>query len=91
MQRGRWDIMARVLRIAQSPASKTHIMYGANLSYSQLERYLDLLLDKELLRRTEDVSSRAKILYLTTESGRSFLDAYQKLRAIVEEHGLATP
>jgi predicted transcriptional regulator len=90
LQRGRWDIMARVLRIAQSPASKTHIMYGANLSYSQLERYLDFLLEKELLQRTEDASSRVKILYLTTATGCSFLNAYQKLKIIVEDQGLAT-
>jgi len=50
LQRGRWDIMASVLRVARSPKSRTHIMYGANLSFRQLERYMELLLDKGLLR-----------------------------------------
>jgi predicted transcriptional regulator len=82
--------MARVLRLTTDPASKTHIMYGANLSYSQLGRYLDLLLDKELLRRAEETSNRGTTLYLTTATGLSFLETYQKLKIIVEEHELAT-
>jgi predicted transcriptional regulator len=79
MQRGRWDIMASVLRVARSPKSRTHVMYGANLSFRQLERYMELLLDKGLLSVSEETNSKAKHLYMITDLGRSFLETYRTL------------
>ena len=82
LQRGRWDIMASVLRVARSPKSRTHIMYGANLSFRQLERYMELLLDKGLLRVSEETNSKAKHLYVITDLGHSFLETYRRLAAV---------
>jgi predicted transcriptional regulator len=82
LQRGRWDIMASVLRVARSPKSRTHIMYGANLSFRQLERYMGLLLDKGLLRVSEEINSKAKQLYVITDLGMSFLDTYRRLAVV---------
>jgi predicted transcriptional regulator len=79
LQRGRWDIMASVLRVAKSPKSRTHIMYGANLSFRQLQRYMELLLDKGLLCVSEETNSKAKHLYVITENGLSFLENYRRL------------
>jgi predicted transcriptional regulator len=82
LQRGRWDIMASVLRVARSPKSRTHIMYGANLSFRQLERYMGLLLDKGLLRVSEEINSKAKQLYVITDLGLSFLETYRRLAVV---------
>ena len=79
LQRGRWDIMASVLRVAESPKSKTHIMYGANLSFRQLKRYMELLLEKGLLCVSEETNIKAKSMYVTTDHGHSFLENYRKL------------
>lgn len=45
MNRRRWEIqiIGDILRLGT--ARKTEIMYSANMSYSQLARYLDFLLD----------------------------------------------
>lgn len=75
--------MASVLRVARGPESKTHIMYGANLSYRQLERYLRFLLNTGLLRVSEETHSRAAKLFVTTEKGVSFLEAYRRLEETV--------
>lgn len=85
MQRSQWDIMAKVLRVAKSPESKTHIMYGANLSFRQLESYLKLLLDRGLLRVSEEKHSKAAKLFVTTDDGVTFLKAYRRLEEIVKE------
>lgn len=77
--------MAEVLRVAKSPECKTHIMYGANLSFRQLDRYLELLFDRGLLRALEESHSKAKKLFVTTEKGVSFLEAYRRLEKIVGE------
>jgi len=84
VQRSQWDIMASILRVATSADSKTHIMYKANLSYRQLDRYLDLLLEQGLLRVVAvERHSKATKVFGTTEKGVSFLEAYRALEAIV--------
>jgi len=85
MQRGRWDIMASVLSVAKSPKSRTHIMYGANLSFRQLKRYMELLLEKGLLCVSENTSSKAKNLYVITDIGLSFLESYHRLADVASE------
>ncbi|UCE29610.1 MAG: hypothetical protein JSV85_02510 [Candidatus Bathyarchaeota archaeon] len=84
MQRSQWDIMASVLRLAENPISKTRIMYGANLSFRQLERYLEFLLDTGFLGVREERQSKVTQLFFTTDSGFSFLEAYRKLEEIVK-------
>ena len=84
MQRSQWDIMASVLRLAESPMSKTRIMYGANLSFRQLERYLAFLLDSGFLDVKEERHSKVTRLFFTTDSGSSFLEAYRRLEEIVK-------
>jgi len=84
LQRSQWDIMANILRLAKSPESKTHIMYGANLSFRQLERYLKLLVDGGFLMVTKERRSKVTKLFVTTDDGVSFLEAYHRLEEIVK-------
>ena len=69
--RGRLDIVRDVLSIASIKVCKTRIMYGANLSFVQLERYLTLLQGNGLLERDGDSG------YLVTERGIKFLQLYE--------------
>lgn len=84
LQRSQWDIMASILRLAENPMSKTRIMYGANLSFRQLERYLKFLLDSGFLTVNEERHSRVNRLFATTDSGSSFVKAYGKLEEITK-------
>ena len=69
--RDRVSIVAAILEAANSGASKTHIMFGANLSFSLLEKYLDVVVGAGFVR-VED--SR----YVLTERGREFLKHYRR-------------
>jgi two-component system cell cycle response regulator CpdR len=73
------DIIGSILELAASPTSmsKYTIAHSANLSYPRLKKYLDLLLDYNLLLYSQN--SGFKI----TEKGLSFLDSYNKLRALL--------
>ena len=67
--RSRTDIISSILGTAQNGgATKTRLMYGAYLSYYQIEEYLDLLIGKQLLHLEEQ--SR---MYKLTEKGLDFL------------------
>jgi predicted transcriptional regulator len=67
-----------MLKLALNGMRKTHIMYGANLSYTQLTKYLDILVKSQLLTRQQG-------LYITTERGRSFIDAFYEIQYILGE------
>ena len=64
------DIAREVLSIASVKVRKTRIMYGANLSFLQLEKYLSALLGSGLLVHDGDSG------YLVTGTGMEFLQMY---------------
>ncbi len=86
--RGKIEIMADVLALSTSGIKKTHIMYGANLSYEQILYYLNQLLGKGLI--AQDVSDGA-LLYRTTEKGREFLACYSRMSDLIIESYQSAP
>ena len=73
--RTRVDILASILKVASNGALKTHIMYKANLSHRQLEKYLAFLEEKHLLARHVDEYASTRV-YRVTEKGLDFLREY---------------
>ncbi len=65
------DIVRAMLSIASVKVRKTKIMYGANLSFHQVEKYLGALLRTGLLEYDFDSG------YLITETGLEFLQLYE--------------
>ena len=64
------DIVRDMLSVASVKARKTRIMYQANLSFVQVEKYLHTLLEKGLLEHDGDSC------YLITQKGLDFLKLY---------------
>lgn len=75
--------MACILEKAKDEVRKTHIMYGCNLSFSQFQIYLDLLIDRGLIILQKTAKSEIEFLK-TTDDGREFLKAYRKLKGLIE-------
>jgi len=82
-RRGRLEIISAILSMcrADSPIGKTRIMYKSNLSYSQLQGYLALLvrigfLEKESIGGTE--------FFKLTKKGGEFLKEYQRIMRLLE-------
>jgi predicted transcriptional regulator len=66
------DIVKDILSVASIKARKTRIMYQANLSYVQVQKYLHDLLEKDLLGH--DGNS----FYFITRKGLQFLKLYDE-------------
>lgn len=80
--RNKLDIIADVLEVAKDGARKTQIMYGANLSYTLLTRYLKNVMDMGLVRREDEN------IFKLTEKGSNFLqefNGYREKRGEIEE------
>ena len=76
--RTRVEILASILNVAEHGTLKTHIMYKANLSHRQLEKYLTFLQQNEMLREVVDEEMGTR-LFQITEKGIDFLKDYARL------------
>ena len=79
-RRDRLDIIAEILTIAKDGHLKTQIMYRANLSFAQLNEYLDFLTNMGLLQIQKE---NRKNTYFTTEKGERYLDKYKDISNIL--------
>jgi|SRR5215218_3737423 predicted transcriptional regulator len=78
--RNRTEIVAQILQAANdhNEITKTKIMYATFLSYKQLQRYLALLIQDELLEYVKGTHT-----YRTTEKGLKFLKMYEKMEELM--------
>ena len=81
--RGRFDIMANILNTATGGAKKTQLMYKCNMSFKQMETYLNLLTERKLLKKRVHNGSKDLIVYEITDKGNSFLEVYHSLKALL--------
>jgi len=78
--RTRVEILAKILDVAHHGSLKTHIMYKANLSHRQLDKYLEFLLHQGLIEEVRD-EVYDRTIYRVAEKGIEFLKDYARLSA----------
>ena len=71
------DIVADILSIVRNEPKKTHIMYQANLSYALLCKYLDKLVEAQLIKYRE-----MDTVFELTEKGLTYLDRYAEFEQL---------
>ena len=77
-RRGEVEIMRDVLKACLRGANKTKIVYGTNLNFSRLERYLKTLLGLGFV--VEENDSSGSVMYKTTQAGIEFFNRCLKNR-----------
>ncbi len=83
-RRSNIEIIAEILRLGQSNAGKTRIMYIVNMSHLQLEKYINFLVEGEFLLRIQSECSAARSTkYYTTVKGKRLLRDIDKLSALL--------
>jgi len=75
--------MANILNSSLDGAKKTQLMYKCNMSFKQLETYLNLLTERKLIHERVHCGSKELIVYEITEKGHSFLRFYSSLKALL--------
>jgi predicted transcriptional regulator len=81
-RRDKLVIMTEIIGIAMKGTSKTKIMYKANLSFSQLKRYLTLLSSNNLL---EKFAYDGREIYKATPKGIEFMERQQQIIDLINE------
>lgn len=75
-------LIEEILIEALDGATKTRIVYNANLNFKVLHKYMRLLLSSGLI--VEVNNSNGKKVYKTTEKGRAFLEHLASLNKLLE-------
>ena len=80
-RRSNIEIIADMLKIGENGVGKTRIMYGANLSYSQIQKYLGFLVGQGFIDKME-VGNPA-VTYKVTENGLKLLNSINSIREML--------
>lgn len=72
MRRNKYEIIGEILKIALNGANKTRIVYQANLNFKIINKYLNLLLKQDFLRKIDNN-------YHTTETGSEYDQNLRKI------------
>ena len=65
------EIIADMLKVGENGAGKTEIMYSANMSYSQIQKYLGFLMEQGFIDKVE--VDNPVVTYQLTEKGSKLL------------------
>lgn len=75
------EIIAEMLKIGGEGAGKTEIMYGVNMSYRQLQKYLGYLITEGFIDAFK-IGDPA-VYYRVTEKGQKLLNLLDNLKEIL--------
>ena len=78
-RRSNIEIIADMLKVGENGAGKTEIMYSANMSYTQIQKYLAFLLKQEFVNKVK--VGNPVVTYHVTEKGTELL---RNIETIIE-------
>ena len=81
-RRSNIQIIRDMLKIGENGAGKTEIMYSANMSYSQIQKYLGFLISHGFIDRLE--VGNPIVTYQVTEQGRRLLKSIDTVLKVLE-------
>jgi predicted transcriptional regulator len=74
--------MLEIISKGGSTTTRTKIMYGAYLSYTQLNEYLPFLLENDLISRRQQRNKRIPS-FIITEKGTHFLKIHNQINEMI--------
>jgi len=81
-RRSNIEIIADMLRVGENGAGKTEIMYSANMSYTQIQKYLGYLMTHEFIDKIE--VGNPVVTYQVTEKGLGLLRNIEGIMAALD-------
>lgn len=80
-RRSNIEIIADMLRVGENGAGKTEIMYSANMSYIQMQKYLAYLVNQGFINRVD--MDNTMVAYQVTDNGMKLLKAIDSLMGML--------
>ena len=84
MKRSRHEILSKILKICLNGASKTRIVYQANLNFRTVNPYLQTLIKNNLIEACQG-GRRERVMYRTTSEGANLQETMNQVNNILLE------
>lgn len=84
-RRNAMEIAVNVLEEARSGINKTRLVYRTNLNFLLIQRYVDFLVQKNMIEVVNDPTP----IYRTTQKGVELLDEFSKIKDILGANELS--
>jgi predicted transcriptional regulator len=81
-RRSNIEIIADMLRVGENGAGKTEIMYSANMSYAQIQKYLGFLLSHGFINKVK--VGNPVVTYQVTGKGGELLKNIDSIVEVLE-------
>ena len=81
-KRSEADIIDKILVETKDGIKKTHLMYKANMSNTQLDRYLEKLIEQQFIQLRTNTDNGTT--YQLTEKGKQLDTALQQVLKIID-------
>lgn len=78
-----YALIAKILTSLTAPHSKTFLMYECRMTWKQLDRYFEILLDRQLIKLAEKQTKKTVKQYQITPLGKELLLAIEKVRSLL--------
>jgi len=75
------EIMADMLKVGENGAGKTEIMYSANMSYSQIQKYLGYLMAQGFIDKM--TMGNPSVTYQVTDNGLKLLQLINNIKEML--------
>jgi len=82
MKRSRHEILSKILKICLNGASKTRIVYQANLNFRTVNPYLQTLIKNNLIETCQG-EQREHVMYKTTSEGANLQETMTQVNSIL--------
>ncbi|MBM2831147.1 MAG: hypothetical protein HW414_199 [Dehalococcoidia bacterium] len=76
-RRSNLEIIADMLRVGENGAGKTEIMYSANMSYAQIQKYLGFLMGQGYIAKMK--MGNPCVTYQVTDTGSKLLKSIDSI------------
>jgi predicted transcriptional regulator len=86
MKRNRHEIISKILSVCIGEASKTRIVYQANLNFRTVNPYLDLLIKANMI----EVRHGQRTLYETTQKGINLMKSLNQIHTVLDDQNIAS-
>ena len=81
-RRSNIEIIADMLKVGENGAGKTEIMYSANMSYAQIQKYLSFLIGHGFIDKVK--LGNPSVTYQVTEKGLGLLRSIETVLEVLE-------
>jgi len=78
-RRNAMEITVNILEQARNGINKTRLVYRTNLNFLLIQRYIDFLIEKNLI----EVVNKPQPVYQTTQKGIELLTGFSKIKEIL--------